>query len=84
MEKRNYTKAELLSATVTDLLNDAAQAEEQAANGPYYMDNVGRRHFQPERVLCSTDAEREISKAELLAYAEECRSKAANLSTPNA
>lgn len=78
MSKRNYTLEELSAAIVADLLSDAEQAERQAAKGPYYMDNVGRKHFQPERVLCNTEAEIEQAKAELLAYAADCRAKAAH------
>ena len=77
MNKRHYTQEELAAALVTDLLNDAECAERQAAEGPYFMDNVGRKHFQPERVPCVTDADREQARAELLAYAAKCRARAA-------
>ena len=38
MKTHHYTGQELKDAAIADLINDAIQAEDQAENGPFYLE----------------------------------------------
>jgi hypothetical protein len=57
--KANYTPEELDNAALWDLLNDAKNAEEQAANGPFYPEkNITKESLTAYAAKCREDAEK--------------------------